>query len=314
MIRKLMVILGLFGLVTSLYTFSAFAEEKGKDSKEEPKPKLPPKEEVFAEKSMNKLAETYGHMVFKSLENPYLKLNFNSVMKGMQDAKAGKAVPMTDQEYEEAVHAVEEYAYEDMAQKNLKDAEKFLKDNAKKEGVKVLEADKLQLIVLKDGTGKVVTEEFQPVIKYSGKYADGTVFSSSDDSGEPITLSLKQTIPGFKKGVMGMKVGEKRRLFIHPDLGYGTSGHLLPNALLIFEVEVIDLKPELKQDEKAPKDKEDSKLSTRESLFPDDLEGDDDEDFDEDDNEAPEQVKSTKASDTSKKTAVAETTKVAKKS
>ena len=44
----------------------------------------------------------------------------------------------------------------------------------------------------------------------------------------PITIPLDQTIPGFSKGIVGMKEGEKRRLFVHPDLGYGTTGQLPP--------------------------------------------------------------------------------------
>lgn len=52
-------------------------------------------------------------------------------------------------------------------------------------------------------------------------------------------ISLDETIPGFNKGLIGMKEGEKRTLFIHPDYGYGTSGYLPPNSLLTFEVELI---------------------------------------------------------------------------
>ncbi len=54
-----------------------------------------------------------------------------------------------------------------------------------------------------------------------------------------MTIPLDQTIQGFNLGIAGMKEGEKRRLFVHPELGYGTTGHLPPNSLLIFDIEVV---------------------------------------------------------------------------
>jgi len=77
------------------------------------------------------------------------------------------------------------------------------------------------------------------LINYTGKYIDGTVFGSSETAGGPITVPIDQTIPGFSKGIVGMKEGEKRRLFVHPDMGYGTTGQLPPNSMLIFDIEVV---------------------------------------------------------------------------
>lgn len=215
----------------------------------EDKAKEPPKkEEVFSPENIARISEAYGHFVFKSLDNPVLRLNFDSVMKGLQDAKAGKASPMTEQEYEEAVSAVQECSFKEMSEKNLKEAEAFLAKNVNEKGVTELEKGKLQMIILQPGQGDVLTEEVIPVFHYSGKYIDGTSFGNSYETGEPVSINLKTVIPGFRKGVLGMKVGEKRKLFIHPDLGYGTSGQLLPNALLVFEVELVKLNPITKED------------------------------------------------------------------
>lgn len=52
-------------------------------------------------------------------------------------------------------------------------------------------------------------------------------------------ISLDETIPGFSKGIVGMKEGEKRTLYIHPDLAYGVNGSLPPNSLLTFEIEIV---------------------------------------------------------------------------
>jgi peptidylprolyl isomerase len=126
-----------------------------------------------------------------------------------------------------------------LSEDNLKAADAFLAKNAQDSGVKTLVPGKLQYIVLHEGTGSLVPEHGTPSIKYTAKYIDGTVFDSSEAAGGPITIPLDQTIPGFSKGIAGMKEGEKRRLFVHPDLAYGKTGQLPPNSALIFEVEVV---------------------------------------------------------------------------
>jgi len=291
-------------LTLSLLPASAFAVElaKAEPSQKSPAsdvkkevitPKKPTKEELFSSDSINKISQMYGHLIMKGLDNPVIKLNFDAVIQGMKDGKGGKPAPMTEQEYEESVSQLQEYAYQDLSARNLQEAEKFLKENVKKEGVKEVEGSKLHYLILQEGKGDTVTEDLVPTIKYTGKYLDGTVFGSSDTSGGPIAISLKQTIPGFRKGILGMKVGEKRRLFIHPELGYGTSGQLLPNSLLIFDIEVTGVKPEPKGEPKDKKSGEEGQdLASAENLFPDELEEEDEEELDQDDFEiAPEQQK-----------------------
>ena len=61
-------------------------------------------------------------------------------------------------------------------------------------------------------------------------------------------VSLDETIPGFSKGIIGMKEGEKRTLYIHPDLAYGVNGNLPPNSLLTFEIEIVKANSPQEQD------------------------------------------------------------------
>lgn len=232
------------------------AEQKDKS---EQKTKTPTKEELFSQEYVRKLSEAYGHFIQKSLENPVLKLDFTSVIKGMEDAKSGKPSPMTEQEYEDTINLVQEYAYQEMADRNLKEADDFMKKNAKLDGVVELEPGKLQYKIVSQGKGsQVVTDDTVPFINYTGKYLNGSVFGSSEENGGPISISLNQTIPGFRKAVLGMRQGEKRQIFIHPDLGYGTSGQLSPNAMLIFEVEVADVKPKPEETSKDNQTDDDS--------------------------------------------------------
>ena len=91
-------------------------------------------------------------------------------------------------------------------------------------------------------------------MKYTGWVYDaskpenkGTKFDSTDDH-DPITFTLGRgdVIPGWDRGIEGMRVGEKRRLIITPDLGYGAEGTpggpIPPNAGLVFDVELADVK------------------------------------------------------------------------
>jgi peptidylprolyl isomerase len=151
---------------------------------------------------------------------------------------------MTDKEFEQAMASLQEKAFKEMSATNLKAADEYLEKNSKAEGVKEIVPGKLQYMIIQEGIGDTVEPHSSPQIHYTGKYKDGTVFGTSEEMGGPITIPLDQTIPGFSKGIVGMKEGEKRRLFVHPDLGYGTSGQLPPNELLIFDIEAVKTKPD----------------------------------------------------------------------
>jgi FKBP-type peptidyl-prolyl cis-trans isomerase FkpA len=84
-------------------------------------------------------------------------------------------------------------------------------------------------------------------VHYSGYLVDGTKFDSSRDRDEPITFPLGRgaVIEGWDEGVAGMRVGGKRKLVIPPSLGYGTRGAggvIPPNAILVFDVELTDVR------------------------------------------------------------------------
>lgn len=98
----------------------------------------------------------------------------------------------------------------------------------------------------KAGTGKVVKSGDTVTIHYSGTLANGTKFDSSYDRGQPFTtkIGVGDVIKGWDEGVVGMKVGGKRKLTIPPELGYGSNdlGVIPPNSTLIFELELVDVK------------------------------------------------------------------------
>ena len=108
-------------------------------------------------------------------------------------------------------------------------------------------AKDLQIINDIKGEGIEIINHSKILVHYLGKLEDGTKFDSSYDRGDPLSfqIGLRQVIEGWERGLMGMKVGGKRTLIIPPELAYGEigAGDLIPpNATLIFDVEIIDIK------------------------------------------------------------------------
>jgi len=132
-----------------------------------------------------------------------------------------------------------------MAETELEKGEAFLKDNAKKEGVKTT-ASGLQYKVLKEGNGKSPKATDTVQVNYRGTLIDGKEFDSSYKRNEPAEFPLNGVIPGWTEGVQLMKEGAKYQFTIPSKLAYGergTPGGPIPgNATLIFEIELLKVK------------------------------------------------------------------------
>ncbi len=105
----------------------------------------------------------------------------------------------------------------------------------------------LQVEDIKVGDGAVAEPGKKVVVHYTGWLTNGKKFDSSKDRGQPFsfTLGVGQVIKGWDEGVKGMRVGGVRKLTIPPEMGYGSRGAggvIPPNATLIFEVELLDVK------------------------------------------------------------------------
>ena len=121
------------------------------------------------------------------------------------------------------------------------EGEKFLAENAKKDGINVTKSG-LQYEVLNEGTGKKPKATDTVRCHYEGRLLDGTVFDSSYKRNEPADFGLQQVIAGWTEGVQLMEEGAKYRFYIPYMLAYGEGGAgamIPPFATLIFDVELI---------------------------------------------------------------------------
>ena len=134
----------------------------------------------------------------------------------------------------------------ELGAKNTKEGKTFLDANTKKPGVTTL-ASGLQYKVLTEGKGAMPKASDTVKVHYRGTLLDGTEFDSSYARKEPAEFQVGGVIKGWTEGLQLMKTGAKWQLFIPAELAYGATGagqDIGPNATLIFEVELLEVKPE----------------------------------------------------------------------
>lgn len=112
--------------------------------------------------------------------------------------------------------------------------------------IQLKKIDRVQITVLKTGHGNPIKSGDTISVHYKGTLSDGKQFDSSYDHGQPMTLTLGRPglIPGFTAGLAGMKLGEKRRVWIPSAMAYGergAGGVIPPNANLTFELELVQV-------------------------------------------------------------------------
>ena len=147
--------------------------------------------------------------------------------------------------YQKKMQEAQLEAWQAQGEGNLKKSTAFLEKNAKEKGVVSLQSG-LQYRVLRKGNGTKSPKATDTVtVHYKGTLINGEEFDSSYSRNEPATFPLNRVIQGWTDGLQLMKKGDKWELFIPASLGYGANGappNIGPNEVLIFEVELIEIK------------------------------------------------------------------------
>ena len=178
---------------------------------------------------------------------PMEDLNMASLIQGVSDALNGQ-LQMSEEEIMNAIQAFSLAQQEkfDAAQAEVVQAGvRFLEDNGQRPEV-MITASGLQYEVLEEGEAGADSPRASDTVTvhYHGTLIDGTVFDSSVERNQPATFGLNQVISGWTEGVQLMKVGDKYRFYIPPELAYGETGAggiIGPNATLIFDVELLEI-------------------------------------------------------------------------
>ena len=178
------------------------------------------------------------------------QLNIDDFAQAIKDVLAGEKLKLDEAEAQQIVQNFfqqqeekQRAAAAEKGKEAKEQGEKYLAENAKKEGVVTLPSG-LQYQVITEGTGKRPKATDKVKCHYEGMLVDGTLFDSSIQRGEPATFPLNQVIAGWTEGLQLMSEGSKYRFFIPYTLGYGERGagaSIPPFAALVFDVELIEV-------------------------------------------------------------------------
>lgn len=178
--------------------------------------------------------------------NPFEGLDGNAVAQGVVDALEGKEMAVAVEDLRTAFGVINERmqaAQAERAKEASAEGQKFLDENAQREGVTVTESG-LQYEVITEGSGEKPTAASTVKTHYHGTLIDGTVFDSSYDRGEPVEFPVGGVIKGWTEALQMMSVGSKWRLAIPYELAYGeqgAGGAIGPFQTLVFDVELLEI-------------------------------------------------------------------------
>lgn len=212
------------------------------------------------EKAAEDVSYLYGHELGEALnrqgrleEARNLELDLDAVYLGIKDGVSGKPLAFSREKRRQldadllarrkqlAVRRQQEMERE--LAENKREAAAFMQKNAGRPGV-VTTGTGLQYQVLRSAAGGKPGPLDKVRVHYAGSLTDGTEFDSSIARGRPAEFPLSGVIRGWTEGLQLMPTGAKFRFFIPPELGYGEAGaggRIPPNAVLIFDVELLDI-------------------------------------------------------------------------
>jgi len=194
-----------------------------------------------------KISYAIGVQVGSSIKKDGIDIDADALSLAIKDVLQGNKLRLSQEEGQQAMNLLNEKMRSKqaaVATENKTKGEAFLKANAKKAGVKSL-PNGMQYKVNKSGSGKSPTKANSVVAHYRGTLIDGTEFDSSFKRGQPATFPVTGVIQGWQEILPKMKEGDNWQVYIPSDLAYGPRGQgqiIGPNATLIFDIELIEVK------------------------------------------------------------------------
>ncbi len=205
--------------------------------------------------STNEMLEVYGWFLGQQFECYALGLSepeMQAIARGIALAAQGKRPAVELATVGPALQQFLASRPEAVAKKRLADSlaeqEAFFAELDKKGAVKKTDSG-LRYEELAPGSGPKPGPTDEVRVHYRGTFADGTVFDSSMERGQPVNFPVNRVIPGWSEGVQLMNVGSKMKFYVPGNLAYGEQGNdsIPPGKMLIFEVELISTAPQAPQ-------------------------------------------------------------------
>jgi FKBP-type peptidyl-prolyl cis-trans isomerase len=197
-----------------------------------------------------KLSYATGFEVGKSLKEMGVEIQLENLNRGVSDAYAGKTPAMSNEEmsqvmqqFAEQMQAKQVAEFKALQERNAAAGKAYLDENKKKKGV-VETKSGLQYEILVKGAGPKPGPNDVVKLNYAGSFINGKEFDSSLKHNEPLVMPVSQLIPGWMEALQLMPVGSKYKLVIPADLAYGENGlppMIEPNAVLVFDVELLGI-------------------------------------------------------------------------
>ena len=193
---------------------------------------------------MDKISYALGLSMGQNLLSSGVEsLNYQDLAAGIEDVLTKQQPKISYQEAQQVLNTFFQELETKIAGAAKADGEKFLAENAKREGVKVT-ASGLQYEILEPSLGQKPKATDTVRVHYEGTLIDGTVFDSSYRRGESISFPLNGVIAGWTEGLQLMSIGSKYKFYIPYQLAYGERGagqSIPPYAALIFTVELLGI-------------------------------------------------------------------------
>ncbi|MFL1405335.1 FKBP-type peptidyl-prolyl cis-trans isomerase [Marinobacter sp. M1N3S26] len=237
-------------LLIGTVSMGAYSEQS-QPGESEQKTTVANEEQPFFDDLDDRYSYAYGAELAKNFKAEGVALDVDMLATAMREVFDGDEMKMSDGEIAATIEIYQrihnkkkdaERAVE--AEKNEREGEAFLAENANKDGVVITESG-LQYKVITEGDGDYnPTADDEVTVHYRGTYVDGTEFDSTYSRNEPYTVEVKRLIEGWAEALQLMSVGSRWELYIPSDIAYGEEGagqYVGPNAVLVFDVELLEI-------------------------------------------------------------------------
>ena len=182
-------------------------------------------------------------------EDSTQSISLRNFLAGFIDATKGKgekiSMKQAEKEFQKRMEDMRDKALSKVYNENKEAGEKFLAENAKKDGVKTTPSG-LQYKVIKEGNGPIPADTSKVLVHYEGRLVNDTIFDSSykNNDGKPVQIVVGQMIPGWIETLTMMPVGSTWEVYIPQELAYGSrevGSKVKPFSALIFKLELVKI-------------------------------------------------------------------------